>query len=251
MPNSGDGSSSDLPRRTTGKVRFGMVHGKGDSWALEDPGCELFEGLTPSERALVLSSARKRMFYRGDPLRRDGENLYEVHLLLDGAVKIMQFTVKGDAVIFGLGLPGELLCPGGFFPSRNYSSTVLALQTTRALVWTSNNFKGILDTCPTLFRNYVQIQHRYVLEMEQRFCEMATKSVSQILASLLVRLDSRIGGPATLRQINVSRAELAQMAGTTMYTASRTLASWEAQGLVSSHSKYVMVCDVKSLRALS
>jgi hypothetical protein len=86
-------------------VRFGMVRGIGDSWALEDPGCELFEGLTPSERALVLSFARKRRFYRGDPLRRDGENLYEVHLLLDGAVKIMQF--KPNLLFHCVGIAGD------------------------------------------------------------------------------------------------------------------------------------------------
>ena len=49
----------------------------------------------------------------------------------------------------------------------------------------------------------------------------------------------------------LSRQDLAEMSGTTLHTASRTLSAWEEQGLIDSGRRRVVVCDPAGLRALA
>ena len=51
-------------------------------------------------------------------------------------------------------------------------------------------------------------------------------------------------------EIGLSREELAQMTGTTLFTVSRLLSAWEARGMVKPRREAVTICNVKSLRAM-
>jgi CRP-like cAMP-binding protein len=51
-------------------------------------------------------------------------------------------------------------------------------------------------------------------------------------------------------EVSLSRGELAQMTGTTLFTVSRLLSAWEADGIVKPRREAVAICDVESLRAL-
>jgi CRP-like cAMP-binding protein len=52
-------------------------------------------------------------------------------------------------------------------------------------------------------------------------------------------------------QLALSREELAQMTGTTLFTVSRLLSSWEASGYVKPGREAVVICDIESLRSIS
>ena len=92
-------------------------NGRDGYCGLEMACCELLAGLSSRESAQVLSNARKKSYLRGDLLCLDGEAVREVFLLSEGVVKIMKFAVNGDAVIFGLGLSGDIICPANLVPN--------------------------------------------------------------------------------------------------------------------------------------
>lgn len=229
-----------------------MANGRDGHCGLDTAYCELLTGLSSKESAQVLTNARKKTYTRGDLLCLDGDAVRDVFLLAEGVVKIMKFAMNGDAVIFGLGLSGDVICPANLVSNGKYSTTVQSLRPCRALVWSVQDFKCLMENCPVLHKNYLQIQHGHLLEIEERFFEMATKTVSQRLARQLVRLHGRAvrlaGGFA---EISVSREELAQMTGTTVFSACRVLVDWENRGLVRSRRESVTVCDAESLKALS
>ena len=52
-------------------------------------------------------------------------------------------------------------------------------------------------------------------------------------------------------EISLSREELAQMTGTTLFTVSRLLSAWEERGMVKPRRESVTVCDVEALNAIS
>jgi hypothetical protein len=49
-------------------------------------------------------------------------------------------------------------------------------------------------------------------------------------------------------EIGLSREGLAQMTGTTLYTVSRLLSTWEEDGLVNSRRESMTIADVGALR---
>ncbi|MDE3160449.1 MAG: winged helix-turn-helix domain-containing protein, partial [Acidobacteriota bacterium] len=52
-------------------------------------------------------------------------------------------------------------------------------------------------------------------------------------------------------EVGLSREELAQMTGTTLFTVSRLFSAWEARGLVKPRREAVTICDVQALRAIA
>ena len=51
--------------------------------------------------------------------------------------------------------------------------------------------------------------------------------------------------------VSLSRQELAEMTGTTLFTVSRLLSGWEARGIVAPRREAVAILDVESLRVIS
>jgi CRP-like cAMP-binding protein len=52
-------------------------------------------------------------------------------------------------------------------------------------------------------------------------------------------------------EVCLSREDLAQMTGTTLFTVSRLLSGWEARGMVRSRREAVAIRDVQSLREIT
>jgi CRP-like cAMP-binding protein len=67
-----------------------------------------------------------------------------------------------------------------------------------------------------------------------------------------MRLHEKIGLAVNgVIEIGLSREELAQMTGTTLFTVSRLLSAWEERGMVKPRRESVTVCDVEALNAIS
>jgi CRP-like cAMP-binding protein len=78
--------------------------------------------------------------------------------------------------------------------------------------------------------------------------------VAQRLARTLLRLGKQIGerdGDGSVRLERITQQEIAEIAGTTLYTVSRTLAEWEAQGLVETGRQRLRVRDAASLQGIA
>jgi CRP-like cAMP-binding protein len=113
-------------------------------------------------------------------------------------------------------------------------------------------FERLVDRFPLLRRNIASILERHLNELEIRYREVSTEKVSSRLSNLLVRLVSQVGRRIEdCVEIALSRRELAQLTGTTLFTVSRLLCQWEALGIVSARREVVLVHDVPALQELS
>jgi CRP-like cAMP-binding protein len=89
-------------------------------------------------------------------------------------------------------------------------------------------------------------------ELEERFREVATEKVAKRIALALLRLLKHIG--KTVHggvEVSLSREELAQMTGTTLFTASRVLSKWGQMGFVLPRRESVLICDRNRLELVS
>ena len=76
----------------------------------------------------------------------------------------------------------------------------------------------------------------------------------QRIARSLLRLVRQCGERTTgglLIPYPITRQELAELSGTTLYTASRTLAGWAADGLLEADGRRILVRDLSRLEALA
>ena len=91
-------------------------------------------------------------------------------------------------------------------------------------------------------------------EVQTRVTELATQAVERRVASALLRMANQ-SGRKTERGIEiafpVTRADIAEMTGTTLHTVSRLLSAWEREGIVQSSRRHVTVTAPHRLVVLS
>ena len=192
----------------------------------------LFAELSPADRASIVSAAHEKSFSRKEIIYSEGNPVKQVIMLLSGCVKVTQRALNGNEVILRLTGPGELLGGLGKATSEHFSSAQ-TLQKSTALVWETKQFEDLLARLPILRRNIAHALERHLNELEQRFREVSTEKVGSRLSSELLRLSNRHGRPGSGRsEITLSRAELAQLTGLSLFTVSRLLCQWESLGIV-------------------
>ncbi len=81
-------------------------------------------------------------------------------------------------------------------------------------------------------------------EMQDRVRELSTERVERRIANTLLRLANQTGvkSPAgVLINVALTRQDIAEMTGTTLYTVSRTLSRWEQEGIIESRRERVII----------
>ena len=231
----GSGNASPLSRRATAMQQF-----------------PVFATLSASEFKEVTSAAHEKLLPRRETIYNEGDPIREVFLLTAGCVKVTQLGPNGQEVILRLHGASELIGAQGLSAGKLHLATARAIQTSTALVWEASVFEAISDRIPSLRRNTARILGERLQEMEERFREISTQKVAPRLSHQLIRLLNQLGrGTDQSVEIGLSREELAQLTGTTLFTVSRLLSQWEKQGIISSRREAVVVCDVQALAALS
>jgi CRP-like cAMP-binding protein len=228
-------------------------HGHGDNrdgWATLES-VPLFTGVSPEAVIRITAAARLKRFTRGEMVFLAGDTVEQVLLLISGSMKITQLGPKGLEVILRLGAPGDVFDVVSLFATGKHCTTAQAIRSCDALVWDAKVFKALVDGLPVLYKNIIRFICSHLLELEERFRELATERVAPRVARQLIRLQEQVGSPRKAEMdIGLSREGLAQMTGTTLYTVSRLLSTWEEDGLVNSRRESVMISDVQALRKL-
>jgi CRP-like cAMP-binding protein len=213
----------------------------------------LFAELTPAEFDLIIAAAREKRFDRRETIFTEGDPVRQVTMVLSGFVKVTQMGLNGNEVILRLSGAGEI--PGSYRVCTNciHCATAQAVQPCVALVWDAAAFEKLQQRIPIFRRNTVQALEERLLEMEQRFREVSTEKVGSRLSSELVRISDRLrrGADNGRVEITLSRAELAQLTGTTLFTVSRLLCQWQTQGIVRVRRESVLVQDFAALAQIS
>lgn len=213
-------------------------------------GSALFAGLDEGECREIVSCARARTFARDELLFTQGQPVRSLIMLQSGSVKHTQLSSGGNEVLLWMSGIGDAvnLEPESAF---GHTCSARAMERCRTLVWEYNRLQALLTQYPQIRRNISMILAGRLHELEERFREMATEKVAKRLALTLLRLLKRVGRPGRGGlEISLTREELAQMTGTTLFTISRILSGWAEKGFVQPRRQGVVINDPAKLESL-
>lgn len=211
----------------------------------------LFTGLSPRECREIASSAQARTFARDELLFMQGQPVRNMVLIQSGSVKLTQLSANGNEVILWMNGTGDAMGVHADSTSCNHTCSARAIEQCKALVWEYARLQMLVVEYPQLRKNISQILATRLHELEERFREVATEKVSQRLAFALSRILKRVGKKSREGiEVSVSREELAQLTGTTLFTISRILSKWAEMGVVIPRREAVLVPDPERLESV-
>src|SRR5271157_3894967 len=182
----------------------------------------LFAGISLPDCSNIVSSTHEKRFSRGQTIFAQGDPVRRIVLLVSGCVKLMQVGRDGSEVILRLTGSGEIVGTLGLGTEGEHSSSAQTKESSVALVWDMADFGSALERFPMFRRNLSRVLEVRLAEMDERFREVSTEKVGSRLSSQLVRLSNQVGKRVDGNvKISLSRAELAQLIGTTLFTVSR------------------------------
>ncbi|MGB7845793.1 MAG: Crp/Fnr family transcriptional regulator [Candidatus Acidiferrum sp.] len=213
----------------------------------------IFSNLSPVDCREILAAAREKRFLRREVVFLEGVPCRQVLLVLSGCIKTTQLGPTGCEVMLRLSGPGELVgALESYLGTNNLLTARTTQQPTTALVWDASTFESLSDRYPNLRRNTTRFLGLCLQQLEERFREISTQRVAPRLSSQLIRLSNQMR-PHTkgVLEIGLSREELAQLTGTTLFTVSRLLSEWERLGIVNTRREAVIVQNFQALIELS
>lgn len=212
----------------------------------------LFAGVSKTELLEITSCARMRTFARDEVLYSQGQTVRSLMVLQSGSVKHTQLSSNGNEVLLRMSGTGEAVNLQADPTGCSHTCSARAMEQCRAWVWEYNRLQELLERYPQLRRNITGVLASHLRELEERFREIATEKVARRLALALLRLMKQVGKPCPEgTQVSLSREELAQMTGTTLFTISRVLSKWAEQGLVTPKREAVIILDAEELDSVS
>jgi CRP-like cAMP-binding protein len=196
----------------------------------------------------IASCAKARTFARDELLFMQGQPIHNMVLIQSGSVKSTQLSPGGDEVILWMNGSGDVMGVPGSGGSCSHTCSARAMEQCKALIWEYNRLQNMLAAYPQIRKNISHILSRRLSELEERFREVATEKVAKRVALALLRLLKQVGkqAPGGI-EVSLSREELAQMTGTTLFTISRLLSRWGEEGFVLPRREAVVIRDPRRL----
>jgi CRP-like cAMP-binding protein len=212
----------------------------------------LLAGLTDDQQRELLAAARVRQLKPREVLANQGDPAEFFALLQVGHLKLSQVNAGGAETLVRFVGPGDAFGAIALVPGSRYPLSAIAVEPSRALIWSRETITSFAERLPQLKSNVLaEITRRMtgILSMAQ---ELATERVPQRLARALLRLAEH-GGRRTSHGLEIvhpiTRQELAELTGATLFTVSRLMAQWEANGLLRTGRGRVTLVDPDALEA--
>jgi CRP-like cAMP-binding protein len=211
----------------------------------------LFTGMSPRECREIAACAHIRTFARDELLFMQGQPVRSMVLIQSGSVKLTQLSANGSEVILWMNGSGDAMGMHADSPACSHTCSARAMEQCKALVWEYTRLQMLVAEYPQLRKNISQILASRLHELEERFREIATEKVARRLALALCRLLKQVGKKSVDGiEVSLSREELAQLTGTTLFTISRILSKWAELGVVIPRREAVLVRDPERLESV-
>ncbi len=203
-----------------------------------------FHGLRPAELHAVQQAAHLRQvehhaffFHQGDPATT-------FYILVEGQVRLTEVTPEGHQVLVRFISPGEAIGIIAVLENTVYPLSAQAVEDCLALAWDGPTLEQLMERYPRIAINGLRLVSQRWRELEERYRELATERVERRIAQALLRLVRQVGRKVEggiLIDLPLSRQDLAEMTGTTLYTVSRILSRWEQENLVETGRERVLI----------
>ncbi len=207
-------------------------------WLLKE--LALFEGVTHEDALRVAAILTDRDFRAGEEitLHPSGEMIY--------IVKRGRVRIESENVATCVLAPVQLFGTSSLFGASPVHERAVGVEDGILCEGRAGEFLTAMTCHPLLASRTAQLLARQIYELERSVRHAAQDPIEARLASLVLQLADCNGDHLVM---GLSQAELARLIGASRERVSRSIATWEREGLVRTRHRALQVTDDAGLRA--
>lgn len=196
-----------------------------------------------------VSASKNQNFYKkGDTVFREGNTMLGIHFIQKGGVKVVTPNLNGREQVVRLLSDGNIL-GHRVLGNDKYYFNAIALMDTNVCFVDTNVFRDVCMNSPDFAYSLILFYALELRRTELRVKYHAQMNIREKVAEAFVYINEIFGTNPKTKTLNIelSRQELADTAGTTPEQVTRQLADFESEKLILRKKREIQIINVAGL----
>jgi len=204
----------------------------------------IFSDLSKSDLSKISDRMTQRTFTKNQMILLEDDLGQTFFVISKGSVKITRLSDDGREVILAMLGEADFFGEMSLLDGDGRSANVVALEASEVLTLARNEFLDILEKYPKISICLLEELTHRLRKSDQQIESLSLSDVEQRIGITLIRLAEELG---TIKQGSVTitnlpfQQDIANMAGTSRETVSRTFKLLEEKGLLSRQGRHLVI----------
>lgn len=213
--------------------------------------CPLFKGLREDElwELLAASSSRMKRFSKGDLVAQAGEEVFFLHIILEGSVKGEMIDYTGKVIkIEDIQAPRPLAPAFLYGKNNSYPVNITASEDLVIVSIPVDEFLNLMHRNETVLKNFVNNVSTRGQFLSNKIKFLSFTSIKGKLAQYLLDLAGKAGSDRIILQH--SQSQLSELFGVARPSVGRAISEMNHEGIIRTNGKVVELLNKAKLSAL-
>jgi CRP/FNR family transcriptional regulator len=211
----------------------------------------VFETLGSEDLERVADVALPRSFTAGQVIFREGDESDTCYVVREGTARAARESADGRSITLARFGPGDFFGELAMFDDERRSATLMAVDELEALAILGADMRRLLREHNDIAMKLVVALGRRLRLTNERLARQSFQTVQSRVATVLAQLAAEHSEDGTAPPdvlLNITQAEIAQLAGSSRESASRFLAVLERAGVIEQGRGRITVHDPEALQ---
>lgn len=186
---------------------------------------------------------------KGEVIYREGQYCNNVYLIYKGKIKSFKTDELGKELILNIHTDDDFF---GFSISSDNApnfEAAMAMEKTEVVFVAKNKLLKILEQNHTLFLQILKVVNENLTEIKEQLMQMAYSSIRRKTAKTIIKFANKMTYKPT-DNVNISRRDLASVAGVATESLIRTLTSFKNEGILEIEGRNIRILNLQKLEAI-
>ncbi|CAC9975343.1 Crp/Fnr family transcriptional regulator [Flavobacterium panici] len=211
--------------------------------------CFIKKHLHLEQMSQFVSKKQNIVCKKADQFITEGAPLQGLYFICKGKVKTVKTGINGREQIVRLTKNGDTIGFRGFGTGKKYLIGAYALEDTVLCNFSNETMLDILKQIPEFTYALMLFYAEELNKSENNIRKIAHMNVRERVIDLLLYIHRKFGQINGLIDIDLSRKEIADFAGTTEEQAIRVISSLKKEELIKTVGKRIGILEVSELRS--
>jgi CRP/FNR family transcriptional regulator, cyclic AMP receptor protein len=213
----------------------------------------LLEASKPDKAMKIFTEGRNiNKYKKKQTIYTEGNHPNRLYFVLKGKIKTYKTNEDGKELVIDLFSPGDFLGHIALLEGSAYKDTAEALAETELAVIPKEDFDELINNNPEITKKFIQLLAKNISEKEEHLLGLAYNSLRKKVADALILLQKKYQKKSDDNfSIDISRENLASIAGTATESLIRTLSDFRSEKMVDIVNGSIIITDQKKLESLA
>ena len=181
----------------------------------------------------------------------EGNHPNKLYYIEKGKVKTFKTNADGKEFTVGLHGEGEFIGYVAMLEGTVYKETAEAIDETDIAIIPVEEFRGLIESNKEVMQKFIKLLAKNVAEKEEQLLGLAYNSLRKRVADALITLQQKYKKDDKEKfSIQISREDLANIAGTATESLIRTLSDFKSEKLIDIQAGQIIIQNEKKLAAM-